>query len=72
MFLVCSDAHPFKDLTQLVPLVQALEDNPTFVSSRPEDFDLSRFVVKKYNTKIIGRFDRCRRSNFYELILLQL
>jgi hypothetical protein len=34
----CSDAHPFKDLTQLVPLVQTLEDNPTFVSTRPQDF----------------------------------
>ncbi len=32
------DAHLFKDLTQLVPLVQTLEDDPTFVSTRPQDF----------------------------------
>jgi hypothetical protein len=34
----CSDAHPFKDLTQLVPLVQTLEEDPTLVSTSPQDF----------------------------------
>jgi hypothetical protein len=36
-FTDCSDAHPSKDLTQLVPLVQTLEDYSTYISTRPLD-----------------------------------
>ena len=34
----CSDSHPFEYLTQLVPLVQSLQDGPLFISTRPHDF----------------------------------
>ena len=36
-YMDCLDVHPFEDLTQLVLLVQTLEDNPTFISTRPLD-----------------------------------
>ena len=34
-YMDCSDAHPSGDLTQLVPLVQTLEDYSTYISTRP-------------------------------------
>ena len=34
----CSDAHPFEDLAQLVPLVQALEEEVSLISTWPHAF----------------------------------
>ncbi len=37
-YIDCSDAHPFEVLTQLVPLVQTLKDEPNLISPPPRDF----------------------------------
>ena len=34
----CFDAHQFEDLTQFVPLVETLEDNPNLISTWPHAF----------------------------------
>ena len=34
-FTDCTDGHAIEDLTQLVPLVQTVEDEPSYIATQP-------------------------------------